>query len=34
MARKLEPGDKVTWNTSQGATKGKVVKKLTKATKI
>jgi hypothetical protein len=34
MASKLEPGDKVTWKTAQGTTKGKVVKKLTRATQI
>jgi Hypervirulence associated proteins TUDOR domain len=30
----LKPGTKVRWNTSQGPTTGKVVKKQTKATKI
>jgi hypothetical protein len=34
MADKLKPGDKVTWDTSQGVTHGKVVKKLTSATRI
>jgi hypothetical protein len=31
---KLKTGDKVSWNTSQGETTGKVVKRTTKATKI
>lgn len=30
----LKPGDKVSWDTSQGKTQGKVVKKLTKETRI
>ncbi len=30
----LKPGTKVSWNTSQGRTTGKVVKKQTRATKI
>lgn len=34
MGRALKPGDHVTWNTSQGVTKGRVVKKTTKRSKI
>jgi hypothetical protein len=34
MADKLEPGDRVSWNTSQGKTKGRVVKKLARPTRI
>ncbi|MCQ4634954.1 DUF2945 domain-containing protein [Shinella sp. CPCC 100929] len=34
MARKLSKGDKVEWETSQGKTEGKVVKKQTTPTKI
>ena len=34
MPSKLKTGDHVSWNTSQGKTTGKVVKKLTSATKI
>jgi hypothetical protein len=34
MARSLKSGDKVKWNTSQGETAGKVVKKQTSPTKI
>ena len=34
MAKDLQPGDKVSWDTSQGKTKGKVEKKLTTETKI
>ena len=34
MASKLNPGDKVTWETSQGRTRGKVVKTLTAKTRI
>ena len=34
MASKLKPGDRVSWNTSQGQTTGKVVKKITSKTKI
>jgi hypothetical protein len=38
MARKrpktLKPGDKVSWNTSQGRTTGRVVKKQTRGGKI
>lgn len=32
--KKLSKGDLVEWNTSQGKTKGKVVKKVTKPLKI
>lgn len=31
---KLKPGDKVSWNTSQGKTTGKVVKRTTTKSKI
>ena len=34
MASKLKSGDRVSWNTSQGETRGKVVKKLTSTTRI
>jgi hypothetical protein len=34
MAQSLKSGDKVRWNTSQGETRGKVVKKQTTPTKI
>lgn len=34
MADKLKPGDEVSWDTSQRATHGKVVKKLTSTTCI
>ena len=34
MAATLKPGDRVRWNTSQGPTRGKVVKKLTHETHI
>jgi hypothetical protein len=34
MANKIRPGDKVNWSTSQGRTKGRVVKKLTRPTRI
>lgn len=34
MAKKLSNGDKVEWETAQGKTEGKVVKKQTTATKI
>ena len=34
MADKLRPGDKVSWNTSQGKTEGRVVKKLARPTRI
>jgi len=32
--KELSKGDKVEWNTSQGKTTGKVVKKVTKTVKI
>jgi hypothetical protein len=32
--KKLRPGDRVAWQTSQGKTKGRVVKKQTKHTRI
>jgi len=34
MARTFEQGDRVSWNTSQGPTHGRVVRKLTRDTKI
>lgn len=34
MARDLERGDKVEWNTPQGKTRGRVVKKLTHETHV
>lgn len=34
MAKKLKPGDKVSWETSQGETEGVVEKKQTARTKI
>ena len=34
MAKELKPGDKVTWDTSQGETYGTVVKKQTSPTQI
>ena len=34
MAKALTPGDKVHWSTSQGETRGKVVRKLTSKTRI
>lgn len=34
MAKDLKTGDRVKWNTSQGETTGKVVKKQTSRTKI
>ncbi len=34
MAKKLKPGDRVRWNTSQGETSGRVEKKLTSETHI
>ncbi|MEH2436380.1 MAG: DUF2945 domain-containing protein [Nostoc sp.] len=34
MAEKFKNGDRVEWNTSQGKTTGKVVKKLTSPTDI
>jgi len=32
--KSLEPGDKVAWNTSQGETRGRVVKRQTSPTRI
>lgn len=34
MSKDLKKGDKVSWNTSQGETTGKVVKKQTTPTRI
>lgn len=34
MAKDLKAGDKVSWNTSQGQTHGKVVRKQTRPTRI
>jgi len=34
MTKNLKAGDKVAWNTSQGETTGKVVRKQTSSTKI
>jgi hypothetical protein len=34
MAKQLKAGDKVAWDTSQGETRGKVVRKQTTPTKI
>jgi hypothetical protein len=34
MDNELQPGDKVSWNASQGEIQGKVEKKLTKPVKI
>ena len=34
MTSKLKAGDHVAWDTSQGETKGRVEKKLTKTTRI
>jgi Hypervirulence associated proteins TUDOR domain len=34
MAKRFETGAKVKWNTSQGQTSGRVVKKLTKPTRV
>jgi len=34
MTDKLNPGDKVTWNTSQGETHGEVEKKVTSTTRV
>jgi hypothetical protein len=34
MAQSLTSGDKVKWNTSQGETRGKIVKQQTTPTKI
>ena len=34
MGRALRPGEEVDWNTSQGVTHGKVVKKLARTARI
>ena len=34
MAKHLRKGDRVSWNTSQGQTEGKIVRRLTSPTKI
>lgn len=34
MTAKIEPGDRVRWNTSQGETRGQVVRKVTSTTRI
>jgi Hypervirulence associated proteins TUDOR domain len=34
MAKELKPGNEVAWDTPQGATQGKVVRKLTSETRI
>jgi len=34
MAKALKPGDRVRWDTSQGETRGKVVRKVTSQTKV
>ena len=34
MGRALRPGEEVEWNTSQGTTHGRVVKKTTRKSKI
>lgn len=34
MTQQLKKGDEVTWNTSQGKTKGRVKKKVTRAKKV
>lgn len=34
MAKSVKAGDEVTWNTSQGKTKGKVEKVVTSKTKV
>jgi hypothetical protein len=34
MAKKLKKGDRVSWNTSQGRTTGRIVRRLTSPTKI
>lgn len=34
MGRALRPGEEVTWNTSQGETRGHVIKRTTKTGKI
>ncbi len=32
--KKLAPGDRVTWNTAQGKTRGKVVRTVTSKTRV
>ena len=34
MAKRIKVGDEVAWDTSQGETKGKVLRKLTSTTKV
>jgi Hypervirulence associated proteins TUDOR domain len=34
MAKQFKPGDRVNWDTPQGETRGKVVRKLTSKTRI
>jgi hypothetical protein len=34
MTKTFHPGDKVAWNTSQGETHGRVVRKMTRAGRI
>ena len=34
MAKKLKPGDKVRWNTSQGETEGEVKERVTEETRV
>ena len=34
MVSKIKPGDRVSWKTSQGETRGKVIKKLSAPTQI
>jgi hypothetical protein len=34
MSKSLKPGDRVSWNTSQGETRGEVVRKQTRPMKI
>jgi hypothetical protein len=34
MASRLKRGDSVGWNTSQGKTRGKVVKRVTRTTRV
>ncbi|MBB3159993.1 hypothetical protein FHS25_000425 [Rhizobium laguerreae] len=34
MSKQLKRGDEVSWNTSQGKTKGKLIRKQTSQTKI
>lgn len=34
MTKSLKTGDKVTWDTSQGTTSGRVVEKITKPAKV